>query len=506
MSPEAIAPSSGEPGGDAEAQRIAGDAAAGVDRRCRRKPRRGCARRARRSPASTLPRDRQRRDRRGAQRRAPGRTRPRPRRRFVAGVRGRGAGHAALRAAGRDRADDAGPRAIGELEREAGAVALPTGSATTAAPLAGQRHDQPLFAAHARRLRAASACRRRPRWRRRSRRRRRAGSGRETRRAAGSALGRQSSPIGTLSLRRASAHSRPGLGGFERLGRAVLVGRRARLDDRVAVGDRDDDQHREHEQHRDDQRGGAALAAKGSRSVGGFAFQASQLPTTEPLRRRAPARTLRRTLGSATARASIATAKLRTCWRGGQVVLPTAQGSVAEALEARLLGARLDLERGDGERRRIGERLPVAVAELQLDRAVAQAKAEALVAVDAAVLVDVAREAEPNRVRSSRLRGDERVGIGEHRAAVVAAHARGRGTPVAGAAQVASDDVGGGAQVLHQARFDRQRAVLARMVRDDCGAGGDDRPVRPRCRRAARRSTGRARNDACRITGSSTCG
>ena len=36
------------------------------------------------------------------------------------------------------------------------------------------------------------------------------------------------------------------------------------------------------------------------------------------------------------------------------------------------------------ERRRIGQRLPVAGAELQLDRAVAQAKAELLVVVDAA--------------------------------------------------------------------------------------------------------------------------
>ena len=65
--------------------------------------------------------------------------------RLVGGVRGRGAGRTAAGAAGGDRADDAGPRAVGELEREAGRGrgCLP-GSATTAAPLAGQRHDQPL--------------------------------------------------------------------------------------------------------------------------------------------------------------------------------------------------------------------------------------------------------------------------------------------------------------------------------------------------------------------------
>src|SRR5204862_466713 len=70
----------------------------------------------------------------------------------------------------------------------------------------------------------------------------------------------------------------------------------------------------------------------------------------------------------------------------------------AEALEARLLDTRLDLEPRDGERRRVGERLPVAVAELQLDRAVAQAKAEALVAVEAVVLARVAREGEAHSV------------------------------------------------------------------------------------------------------------
>jgi hypothetical protein len=84
---------------------------------------------------------------------------------------------------------------------------------------------------------------------------------RETTARPGSALGRQSSPIGVPSLSRASAHSSPAFGGFERLRRAVLVRRGARLDERVAIADRRRPSASRTQQHRHDERRGAALAA-----------------------------------------------------------------------------------------------------------------------------------------------------------------------------------------------------------------------------------------------------
>src|SRR5205085_9089769 len=79
-----------------------------------------------------------------------------------------------------------------------------------------------------------------------------------------------------------------------------------------------------------------------------------------------------------------------------------------------------------------------------------------------------------HRVGRRGIGGDGGIRVGEDGAAVVAAHARGGAAPVAGAAQIAGDDVGGGAQVLRQARLDRQGAAFARVVRDDGRTRGDD--------------------------------
>ena len=65
--------------------------------------------------------------------------------------------------------------------------------------------------------------------------------------------------------------------------------------------------------------------------------QPSQLPTIAALRRRTALRTLRRTFASRAERPEMVTAKLLICWRGGQLVLPAAQGSAQKA--ARLVSS-----------------------------------------------------------------------------------------------------------------------------------------------------------------------
>jgi hypothetical protein len=57
-----------------------------------------------------------------------------------------------------------------------------------------------------------------------------------------------------------------------------------------------------------------------------------------------------------------------------------------------------------------------------------------------------------------------RVRVRQHARGARQPHARSGGTPVAGAPQVTRHQVGGGAQVLHQARFEQQAAAFAQMA------------------------------------------
>src|SRR5450755_328939 len=142
-------------------------------------------------------------------------------------------------------------------------------------------------------------------------------------------------------------------------------------------------------------------------------------------------------------------------------------GCGTEAGQADFVDSRLDVECRDDERRRIGQCLPVRIAELELDRAAAQSKAETLVAVDDAVFTGVAGKAETNRGGCRRVGGDGAVGIDDRSAAVIAAHAGRRRSPEAGAAQVARHDVGRGAQILSEARVDQHGAALTQMLQDE---------------------------------------
>ena len=193
----------------AQAQGVAGDAAAGVDRRCRRRPRRGCARRARRrrrrrrrrpsappTGAARRPGDQAERDLDRAAASWPAfdaAAQAAPRR--VQPVRSRGRCPAARRRRTRARSPARSRCRAGRRRRRA--------------PLAGQRHDQPSSprtqaACSGRGVPASSqvaATKPAPSSTQVAR--------RETTGRAGSALGRQSSPIGVLSLSRASAHSSP---------------------------------------------------------------------------------------------------------------------------------------------------------------------------------------------------------------------------------------------------------------------------------------------------------
>ncbi len=122
---------------------------------------------------------------------------------------------------------------------------------------------------------------------------------------------------------------------------------------------------------------------------------------------------------------------------------------------------------------RVVERLPVALAELQLDRAAAQAKAEALVVVDGSRHRCASRE----KLRATASEAAAAGAIAAYGLASTTASSPrtpdAAERPVAGAAQVAGDELGGRAQVLHQAR------LVLQLSRGDVLSG------RGRCRAAA---------------------
>ena len=358
--------------------------------------RRRCARRARAPPASTSPRAVSAAA--GAARSAGSRPSATCDARAGVGRRRRSDGAGAAAAAcsrwrRRARCPAAAPAANADAERRRRVAAGRRGERGW--PLAGQLQRQP----HASRTQAAcsgATCRHRARSSARSAGRRvvQELARRGTSVAAGSALGRQSAPIGAGVVERASAHSSPASAASNAWVERYWLADARCSTTQVAVGERDDEQHREHSSIVTTSaaaprwRGAASMRCderrRDGRSHGSLEVRSSSAPTTS----RCAARTLLRTVRTTAASATRAAADRDR--EAAHLQARRAGRAAGGAGLRRRASPRLDLLRRAAstsnavttQRRRIGERLPVAVAELHLDRAVAQAKAELLVAVD----------------------------------------------------------------------------------------------------------------------------
>jgi hypothetical protein len=135
------------------------------------------------------------------------------------------------------------------------------------------------------------------------------------------------------------------------------------------------------------------------------------------------------------------------------VRLPAAHGTAQNVDSSTSSTRGTTLNARHHERLRIAERLPVARAELNLDRAGAQSRAEPLAVVDGVGHARVGGKAQRDRaggdVRGSDL--DVRIDGADR---VAESNAGCRRGPLAGATQVASDQLGGATQVLHQSSLD----------------------------------------------------